>query len=139
MLRFRSVDDSTKLEELTVHSYNTRLKEKWDARSMKDVVLIDLQENNLHSLNILFKFWLMVTLITNLVIQTIDSSACIASHSYKTVLMNMLECLHRFEEEQQAEVKDLENNILCNDDDKSEPIEYVAYALEEALHKFQQQ
>ncbi|CAG8683151.1 9145_t:CDS:2, partial [Funneliformis mosseae] len=49
------IDDSTKLEELTVHCYDTRLKEKWDAHSMKDVVLIDLQENNLHSLNAYIK------------------------------------------------------------------------------------
>ena len=52
---FRSVDDSTKLEELTVHSYDSRLKEKRDARSIKDVVLVDLQENNLHSINAYIK------------------------------------------------------------------------------------
>ena len=39
---FCSVDDNTRLEELTVHSYDIRLKEKRNARSMKDVVLIDL-------------------------------------------------------------------------------------------------
>ncbi|CAG8740325.1 16827_t:CDS:1, partial [Funneliformis mosseae] len=53
--RFRSVNDSTKLEKLTVYSYDTKLKEKQDAYSMKDVVLIDLQENNLHSLNVYIK------------------------------------------------------------------------------------
>ncbi|CAG8613916.1 15730_t:CDS:2 [Funneliformis mosseae] len=34
---FHSVDDKTKLEELTVYSYDTRLKEKRNARSIKDV------------------------------------------------------------------------------------------------------
>ncbi|CAG8725048.1 13392_t:CDS:1, partial [Funneliformis mosseae] len=52
---FCSVNNSTKLEELTVYSYDTRLKEKQDARLMKDIVLIDLQENNLHSLNAYIK------------------------------------------------------------------------------------
>ncbi len=42
------VDNKMKLEELTVHSYNIRLKEKRIVRSMKDVILVDLQENNLH-------------------------------------------------------------------------------------------
>jgi hypothetical protein len=45
------VDDKTKLEELTVHSYDIRLKEKRIVRSIKDVILVDLQENNLHSLD----------------------------------------------------------------------------------------
>ncbi|CAG8439379.1 12077_t:CDS:2 [Funneliformis mosseae] len=54
-LGFCSVDNSTKLEELIVHSYDTKLKEKQDVRLMKDVVLIDLQENNLHSLNAYIK------------------------------------------------------------------------------------
>ncbi|CAG8725036.1 2080_t:CDS:1, partial [Funneliformis mosseae] len=52
---FHSVDDSTKLEELTVYNYDTRLKEKRNNHLMKDVVLIDLQENNLHSLNAYIK------------------------------------------------------------------------------------
>ncbi|CAG8693988.1 5710_t:CDS:2, partial [Gigaspora rosea] len=47
---FRTVDDNTRLEELTVHSYDVRLKEKRHIRSIKDVVLIDLQENQLHSM-----------------------------------------------------------------------------------------
>ena len=51
---------------------------------------------------------------------------------------SLLERLHRFEE-QQAEVEDPENNTPCDDDDESEPIEYVACALEEELRKFQQQ
>ncbi|CAG8631737.1 8170_t:CDS:10, partial [Funneliformis caledonium] len=37
----------------------------------------------------------------------------------------------------QAKVEDLENNIPCDDDDESKPIEYVACALKEALCKFQ--
>ena len=48
---FRRVVDDTKLEELTVHSYDSRLKEKRNVRSMKDVILVDLQENDLHSLD----------------------------------------------------------------------------------------
>ena len=48
---FRRAIDDSRLEELTVHSYDVRLKEKRDARSMKDVILVDLQENDLHSLD----------------------------------------------------------------------------------------
>ena len=47
---FRFVDDKTKLEELTVHSYDVRLKEKRSTRSIKDTVLVDLVKNNLHSI-----------------------------------------------------------------------------------------
>jgi len=39
------------LKELTVYSYDIRLKEKRNAHLMKDVVLIDLQENNFHFIN----------------------------------------------------------------------------------------
>ncbi|CAG8756137.1 5042_t:CDS:1, partial [Funneliformis caledonium] len=52
---FRIIDDNTKLEELTIHSYDIRLKEKRNARSMKDAILVDLQENNLHSLDAYIK------------------------------------------------------------------------------------
>ena len=52
---FRMIDDNTKLEELTIHSYDIRLKEKRNARSMKDAILVDLQENNLHSLDAYIK------------------------------------------------------------------------------------
>ncbi|CAG8684335.1 10919_t:CDS:1 [Acaulospora morrowiae] len=48
---FRAIDDNTRLEELTVHSYDIRLQEKRRTRSMKDVILIDLQKNTLHSLD----------------------------------------------------------------------------------------
>ena len=54
-------------------------------------------------------------------------------------IWSLLERLHRFEGEQQAEVENLENNLPYDNDEKGEPIKYVAYALEEALHKFQQQ
>ncbi|RIB01256.1 hypothetical protein C2G38_2256270, partial [Gigaspora rosea] len=47
---FRTVDDEQKLEELNVHNYDTRLKEKRHIRSIKDVILVDLQENNLHTM-----------------------------------------------------------------------------------------
>ena len=47
---FRFVDDKTKLEELTVHSYDVRLKEKRNTRSIKDTVLVNLVKNNLHSI-----------------------------------------------------------------------------------------
>jgi hypothetical protein len=48
---FRPAIDDSRLEELILHSYDVRLKEKRDARSMKDVILVDLQENDLHSLD----------------------------------------------------------------------------------------
>ncbi len=60
--RFRIVDDDTKLEELTVHNYDTRLKEKCIIHSMKDVILIDLQKNDLHSLSAYIK---AIKVITN--------------------------------------------------------------------------
>src|SRR6266542_3402043 len=47
---FHFVDDKTKLKELTVHSYDIRLKEKRNTRSIKDTILMDLVENNLHSI-----------------------------------------------------------------------------------------
>ncbi len=40
--RFHSINNNAKLEELTVHSYDTKLKEKWDTYSIKDIILIDL-------------------------------------------------------------------------------------------------
>ncbi len=49
------VDDDTRLKELTVHSYDVRLKEKRNARLIKDVIFINLQENDLHSLDIYIK------------------------------------------------------------------------------------
>src|ERR1044072_6380687 len=52
---FHKVDDDTRLEELTVHSYDVRLNKKRNVRSMKDVILIDLQENDLHSLDAYIK------------------------------------------------------------------------------------
>ena len=43
-------------------------------------------------------------------------------------------------QKRKEQVVEPENNIPCDDnDDESEPIKYVAYALEEALCKFQQQ
>ncbi|RIB15363.1 hypothetical protein C2G38_2319654 [Gigaspora rosea] len=52
---FRSVDDETKLEELTVHSYDVRLKEKRSSRSLKDTVLVDLFESNLRTMDAYIK------------------------------------------------------------------------------------
>ncbi|RIB10066.1 hypothetical protein C2G38_2207130 [Gigaspora rosea] len=48
---FRVVDDDTRLEELTVHSYDVRLKEKRSSRSMKETILVNLQKNDLHSID----------------------------------------------------------------------------------------
>ncbi|RIB25161.1 hypothetical protein C2G38_2031283 [Gigaspora rosea] len=48
---FRVVDSNKKLEELTIHNYDTRLKEKQSTRSIKNTVLIDLQENDLHTID----------------------------------------------------------------------------------------
>jgi hypothetical protein len=54
---FRPAIDDSRLEELILHSYDVRLKEKRDARSMKDVILVDLQEKDL--------LWMhMLTLLT---------------------------------------------------------------------------
>ncbi|CAG8735488.1 16199_t:CDS:1, partial [Gigaspora rosea] len=52
---FRSVDDETRLEELTVHSYDIRLKEKKSSRSLKDTVLVDLFESNLRTMEAYIK------------------------------------------------------------------------------------
>ena len=52
---FRVINDDTRMEELTIYSYDIRLKEKRHVCSMKDVILVDLQENNLHSLDAYFK------------------------------------------------------------------------------------
>ncbi|CAG8646811.1 4929_t:CDS:1, partial [Funneliformis mosseae] len=49
------VDNDTRLKELTVYSYDIRLKKKQNTRLMKNVILIDLQENNLHSLDVYIK------------------------------------------------------------------------------------
>ncbi|RIB20139.1 hypothetical protein C2G38_2081627, partial [Gigaspora rosea] len=49
------VDDDTRLEELTVHSYDVRLKEKRSSRSMKNTILIDLQKNDLHTIDAYIK------------------------------------------------------------------------------------
>ncbi len=49
------VDDNTKLEELTIYSYDIRLKEKHNSRFMKDSIFINLQENNLHFLDTYIK------------------------------------------------------------------------------------
>ena len=48
---FCVINNEMRLEELTVYSYNTQLKEKKASRSMKDLVLVDLQKNPLHSVN----------------------------------------------------------------------------------------
>ncbi|RIB18090.1 hypothetical protein C2G38_2185567 [Gigaspora rosea] len=45
---FRTVSDDTRLDKLIVHSYDIRLKKKCHIRSLKDVVLVDLQENGLY-------------------------------------------------------------------------------------------
>ncbi|CAG8732722.1 12115_t:CDS:1 [Funneliformis mosseae] len=63
---FREVDDDTKLEELIVHSYDIRLKEKRIIHFMKDVILVDLQKNNLHSLNAYIKTIDAVTNISSM-------------------------------------------------------------------------
>lgn len=54
-------------------------------------------------------------------------------------VQSLLERLQCFKEEPQVEVENPENNIPCDDNDESEPIEYMAFALEETLQKFQQQ
>ncbi|CAG8719813.1 16166_t:CDS:1, partial [Funneliformis caledonium] len=57
-------------------------------------------------------------------------------NSIDKYVQSLLQSLQKRKEQ----VVEPENNISCDDnDDKSEPIKYVAYALEEALRKFQQQ
>ncbi len=48
-------------------------------------------------------------------------------------VQSLLKYLHHFKEEQQAEVEDLKNNIPCDNDDESEPIEYMTLALKKVL------
>ncbi len=45
---FHFVNDKTKLKELTVYSYDIRLKEKRNTRSMKNIIFVNLVENNLY-------------------------------------------------------------------------------------------
>ena len=61
------MDDKTKLEELTVHSYDVYLKEKRNIRSMKDTVLVDFVENNLYSM----KAYINAINTTNIVISVL--------------------------------------------------------------------
>ena len=51
------ISHDTRMKELIVHSYDTKLKEKRNIHSMKDdVVLMDLQENNnIHFLEVFVK------------------------------------------------------------------------------------
>ncbi len=51
-------------------------------------------------------------------------------------VQSLLKRLQRFKEEPQIEAEDSENNIPCDDNDESEPVEYMALVLEEALQKF---
>ncbi len=43
------MNDEIKLEELTVYSYDIYLKEKRNTRLIKDVILVDLIQNDLYS------------------------------------------------------------------------------------------
>ncbi|CAG8684555.1 14915_t:CDS:2 [Funneliformis caledonium] len=153
---------------------------------MKDVILIDLQENDLHSLNAYIK-----AINTVMDINPFPKKKCEEKNDILLVAMKMLKtqlrhlplgfnnpikilacgytyhrfcysnnrfkCLHclsflcnGIDEHVQSLLKSLqkrkeqvikpESNIPCDDnDDESELIKYIAYALEEALHKFQQQ
>jgi hypothetical protein len=50
---------------------------------------------------------------------------------------SLLERLQRFSE--QVQVEEPENDIPCDDNDETEPVDYVAIALEQELQKFQLQ
>ncbi|CAG8516717.1 13440_t:CDS:2 [Funneliformis caledonium] len=70
-----------------------------------------------------------------------DAANCLISSS---IIANnpieILACGYIYHRSCYKQVVEPENNISCNDnDDESELIKYVAYALEEALRKFQQQ
>ncbi|CAG8693326.1 7139_t:CDS:2 [Funneliformis caledonium] len=54
-------------------------------------------------------------------------------------VQSLLERLRYFKEESRIEVEDPENDIPCDDNVESKSVEYMAFALEEALQKFQQQ
>ncbi len=60
---FHEVDDDTKLKKLTVHNYDIKLKEKYIIHSIKDIILIDLQKNNLYFLNTYIK---VINVVTNI-------------------------------------------------------------------------
>jgi len=57
------IDNNIKLKKLTIHSYDIKLKEKHNSRFMKDSILVDLQKNNLHSLDAYIK---AINIITNI-------------------------------------------------------------------------
>ena len=46
-----SIDETNRIELLTVHSYDALILEKHHSRSMKEVRIINLQQKNLHCLN----------------------------------------------------------------------------------------
>ena len=46
-----SVDESNRIELLTVHSYDTLISERHQDRSMKGVRILNIQQKNLHSLS----------------------------------------------------------------------------------------
>ncbi len=46
------INDNIKLKKLTIYNYNIRLKEKCNSCFIKDFILINLQKNNLHFLDI---------------------------------------------------------------------------------------
>jgi len=51
---------------------------------------------------------------------------------------SLLDRLQRFDE-QEVQVEELENDTSCDDNDETEPVDYVALAFEQALQKFQSQ
>ncbi|RIB00484.1 hypothetical protein C2G38_2303812 [Gigaspora rosea] len=63
---FRTIDNNTRLEELTLHSYDIRLKEKRHVHSMKDVVLVDLQQDNLNTMDEYLKAINVVTSVSSM-------------------------------------------------------------------------
>ncbi|RIB23906.1 hypothetical protein C2G38_2032339 [Gigaspora rosea] len=119
---FHVVDDDTRMEERTVHSYDIRLKEKRNSRSMKDVILIDLQENNLHTLDDYVN-----------AINTVANVPTVQQYTRKEHVIPIVADwpgqIHAVEEE---------NNIPCNDDDEcTRPTKYAANSFEKALLDFQ--
>ncbi|RIB07817.1 hypothetical protein C2G38_2213291 [Gigaspora rosea] len=63
---FRTVNDNAWLDELTMHSYNIRLKKKCSVHSIKDIVLVDLQKNSLYMMKEYIKVINMVTKVPSI-------------------------------------------------------------------------
>ena|SRR6266498_5610328 len=60
------MNDKTKFKELTVYSYDVRLKEKRSTKSMKDTVFVDLMKNNLYLIEVYINAINIITFISTI-------------------------------------------------------------------------